>query len=177
MTPAEALRQLVDAVSRVCDWDEGGRVGAALLAAEEVLDATPPAAPQPAGPSLVFTTSQRIGDARINGRFMAIGRGRAVVSKPYRAFKENFAERVRDESRPPLFGPCIVSMALPWEDTCREPHNNGIPLGDVDSPVKCVLDALKLGRVFVDDSQVVALIASKWPRPEQLIVEVTPCAL
>lgn len=177
MTPVEALRQLVAAVSRVCDWDEGGRVGAALLAAEEVLDAAPPAAPQPAGPSLVFTSSAPIGDARINGRFMAVARGRAVTSKAYRAFKENFAARVRDESRPPLIGPCIVSMSLPWDRTCREAHNDGIPFGDVDSPVKCILDALTLGGVFVDDSQVVMLVSSKWPRPEQLIVEVTPCAL
>ena len=126
---------------------------------------------QPA--SLLFTSSAKLSDARINGRFVQGYR----LSKAYRGFKENFAARVHDAARPPLLGPCIVSMALPWRRTCREEHNDGLPLGDVDSPVKCVLDALKLGKVFVDDSQVVTLIASKWPRPEQLIVEVTPCEL
>lgn len=130
---------------------------------------------------MIFTTSASVSDARINGRFVSVARNRVVVSKEYRAFKENFAERVRAamqaSGEATLLGPVAVAVHMPWPRTCREEHNEGIPLGDVDSPLKCILDALKLGGAFVDDSQVVTLVASKWPRPEQLIVEVTPCTL
>lgn len=138
-------------------------------------------------PTLRFTTSASISAAAINGRFVAVGRGRVVVSKAYREFKANLAALVALQlaasGTPPLRGPCIVAIQLPWPRTCREEHNTGIPLGDVDSPVKCILDALRLdpktgmGGAYVDDSQVVSLVVSKWPRPEQLIVEVTPCSL
>lgn len=148
---------------------------------DEALGA-PWAAPQP---SLLFTTSQSISDARINGRFVSVGRGRVVTSKAYRGFKENFAARVAEtlDGAAPLLGPVAVTVHMPWPRTCQQEHNEGIPLGDVDSPLKCILDALKFdpktktGGAFVDDSQVVTLVASKWPRPEQLIVEVTPCTL
>lgn len=130
---------------------------------------------------MIFTTSQHVGDAAINGRFVAVAKRRVVISAAYRGFKENFAERVRTtmqaEGASTLLGPIAVAVHMPWPRTCQQEHNEGIPLGDVDSPLKCILDALKLGGAFVDDSQVVTLVASKWPRPEQLIVEVTPCTL
>lgn len=183
MTPIEALRRLVDAVCHVGDWPDGSRVGSAVEAAELALEQ----APTPTGPPMLFSSSLPISAARINGRFVAVARGRAVTSKAYRGFKESLADDVAQQLElqqlPPILGPCVVSMQLPWERTCREAHNDGIPLGDVDSPVKCVLDALKFdpktgrGGAFIDDSQVVTLVASKWPRPKNLIVEVIPCTL
>lgn len=126
---------------------------------------------------MIYTSSLSIADAAINGRFVAVGRGRMVTSKAYRGFKDNFAAQVRDESRPPLHGPVFVTLQLPYMRTCQQEHNIGIPFGDVDSPIKCILDALKLGGAYVDDSQVVGLLATKWPRPEQLICEVLPWAM
>lgn len=120
---------------------------------------------------MILTTDMPLGNARINGRFVAVGRGHCVTSKTYRGFKEALAGQY---SGPTLRGPVIVSIHEAWDRTCRESHNNGLPLGDVDSPVKCILDALKLGGAYVDDSQVVQLVVAKWPRPEQTIIEVRP---
>ncbi len=120
---------------------------------------------------MILSTSMPLGNARINGRFVAVGRGHCVIGKQYRGFKEALAGQVTGS---PLRGPVIVSIHEHWERTCREAHNNGLPLGDVDSPIKCILDALKLGGAYVDDSQVVQLVVSKWPRPDDTVIEVIP---
>jgi Holliday junction resolvase RusA-like endonuclease len=154
------LATMRDLLRRVVlgDHFEAAEVDAALAEPDEA-------------PSLIITTSQAIEDAAINGRFV----GRYRTSKRYGGFKENFAQRVRDQGAAPLLGPCFVSIAAAFQRTCDQDHNRGLPFGDVDSPVKCILDALKLGGAYIDDSQVCGLLVSKWPRPEQTIVEVTPC--
>ncbi|MBK6920590.1 MAG: RusA family crossover junction endodeoxyribonuclease [Deltaproteobacteria bacterium] len=161
-----ALQQLVDAV-------HSSDASAQREALELARDALVGLMPVPAAPSLIVTTSQPVEDAAINGRFV----GRYRTSKRYGSFKSNLAARVEAMRGATLRGPCFVTIAPAFARTCREEHNAGLPLGDVDSPVKCILDALKLGGAYVDDSQVAGLLVSKWPRPEHTIVEVAPCAL
>ena len=57
----------------------------------------------------------------------------------------------------PLSGPLVLSLREFWPRRHRQGPAVGLALGDVDGPLKGVLDALEDGGVFADDAQIVRL--------------------
>lgn len=119
---------------------------------------------------MIIRTNMPLGLAAINNKFISVGRGRMVVSDDYKRFKEALAGQVTEAM---LKGPVAVSIAEGWTRTHRTGAAAGLALGDVDSPLKCILDALQLGGAFENDAQVVQLVASKSVDPTT-IIEVIP---
>lgn len=108
---------------------------------------------------MIIRTRLPLGLAAINNRYVAVGRGKRVLSKEYRGFKAALAGEC---SLPrPLDGPLCVTVAEAWARQHRTGPAAGLALGDIDSPLKCILDALKEGGAYHDDAQVVRLIAAK----------------
>ena len=58
-------------------------------------------------------------------------------------------------------GPVTVTITSWWPRVHRTGPAAGMPIGDVDAPVKAVLDALARGGALKDDSQVAIVVASK----------------
>jgi len=119
---------------------------------------------------MIIRTDMPLGLAAINRRYVSVGRGRMVLSDDYRRFRDALAGQVNEAA---LRGPVAVSIAEGWTRTHRTGPAAGLALGDVDSPLKCILDALQLGGAFEDDGQVVSLIAAKSVEPST-IIEVIP---
>ena len=108
--------------------------------------------------TMIIRTTMPLGLAAINRRYVSVGRGRMVLAKEYREFRDALAGQVQGS---PLAGPLCVTVAEGWLRTNRTGPAAGLALGDIDSPLKCILDALQHGGAFENDSQVVRLIASK----------------
>lgn len=119
---------------------------------------------------MIVRTDMPLGQAAINRRYVSVGRGRMVLSDEYRGFRDALAGQVIE---PGLAGPVAVTIAEGWTRTNRTGPAAGLALGDIDSPIKCILDALQLGNAFANDSQVVALMVTKAVQPITLI-EVVP---
>lgn len=108
---------------------------------------------------MIIRTSAALGLAAINRRYVSVGRGRMVLASDYRSFRDNLAELCG--GRPPIKGPVCVTVAEAWARRHRNGPAAGLALGDIDSPIKCILDGLQLGGVFENDAQVVRLIVAK----------------
>lgn len=106
----------------------------------------------------VITTS--LAGAAINRRYVG---GRFILSSAYRKAGAQIAKDVRDVygKKPPIDGPIYVQIDLPCLRICRQEFNDGIPFGDIDAPIKCILDALQTAGVFHDDSQITHLVVRK----------------
>ena len=111
-----------------------------------------------------------LGLAAINRRYASVGRGRVVLAQDYRNFRDALAGQIRG---PMLDGPVAVTIAEGWTRTNRTGPAQGLALGDIDSPLKCILDALQLGGAFGNDGQVVSLVVTKAVEKSTLI-EVLP---
>lgn len=107
---------------------------------------------------MIIRITDPLGLAAINRRYVSVGRGKMVLSKEYRHFRDNLAAQVSGAT---LTGPVAVTVAEAWARINRIPEARGIAVGDIDSPLKCILDGLQLGGAFVNDTQVVRLIVSK----------------
>lgn len=130
-----------------------------------------------------MTVSINPGDLRINAAFRVgkDGRGKAVIykSRLYENARAIVGEAamLRMVGRPPLSGPLVLSLREFWPRRHREGAAIGLALGDVDGPLKGVLDALEEGDVFADDAQIVRLeriekfVDAKHPRIEVSVVE------
>ena len=93
--------------------------------------------------------------------------GRVMVRKTgrYRTARAVFGEAVMlqmaAEGLAPLVGPLSVTVRAFWPRTHREGPASGLALGDVEAPLKGVLDALEEGGLFADDAQVLEAKVSK----------------
>lgn len=130
-----------------------------------------------------LTVSINPGDLRVNSAWR-VGkdrRGKAVIYKS-RLYKNaraivGEAAMLRMVGLLPLSGPLVLSLREFWPRQHREGAAVGLALGDVDGPLKGVLDALEEGGVFADDAQIVRLkdvekfIDAKNPRIEVSVRE------
>lgn len=93
-------------------------------------------------------------------------RGRMVVSREGRRFRERVAATLAALGARPLEGPLAVEIELYPPDRRRR---------DLDNCLKSILDALEEGNAYHDDSQVVCLNATKCDpvRGGRLIVRVS----
>jgi Holliday junction resolvase RusA-like endonuclease len=106
------------------------------------------------------------GDLRINAKaqIRKTARGyRIGNSRLYRSAKAYAAQclRVQWAGREPLQGPLSVLIVEEWPRLHRQGPAYGLPLGDLDAPLKGILDALEAAGVVGDDAQVVELRVSK----------------
>lgn len=94
----------------------------------------------------------------------ATGRVRMVEGSPDSTrWRRTMAMAFRDEVRPPLDGPVVVSCGFWFDrsrygpDTRKLPYPTGKTIADLDKLVRNVLDALTDAQVYFDDRQVVML--------------------
>lgn len=101
------------------------------------------------------------GEVAINRRYAKEG----VLAKRWRAGRDEIALHLRQAwRRRPLQCPVMVTIVEHWPT----------PRGDVDSPIKAVLDALQHAEVIVNDRQVVEVTATRAPgRGGSLSIKVT----
>lgn len=71
-----------------------------------------------------------------------------------------------------LEGPVSVVLRFFWKDSHKSGPAEELATGDVDGPVKGVLDSLEAGKVFHDDAQVQSLTVSKHVDPENPRIEI-----
>jgi len=75
--------------------------------------------------------------------------------------------------RAPVAGRVRVELELLFARLHRTGPARGLAVGDVDGPIKAVLDALEEAGVMADDGQVVEVSARKgWGKPPSLTVTV-----
>lgn len=111
------------------------------------------------------------GQIRINRAFQARaipdGRGgkRASVfkSKAWKSGKATIANAALEAmgERKPLIGPVRLTVWMWWPREQQVEHAVGIPLGDIDAPLKAIQDGLADGGVYQDDGQITALVVRK----------------
>lgn len=99
----------------------------------------------------VMTTLQLPFPPSINHCF-SVYRGRWVLSKDARAYRQLVRQRVRSSDARVALGPLAVRLDLFPPDQRRR---------DCDNAQKPILDALQQAGVFVDDSQIVWLLTVK----------------
>lgn len=103
------------------------------------------------------------GRLAVNRAWRAVKRrdGSLGVAKSarYRTARAEFGEAVMlkaaAEGLKPLTGPLSATVVAFWPRTHREGPALGTAVGDVDAPLKGVLDGLEDGGIFADDAQVV----------------------
>lgn len=93
-------------------------------------------------------------------RYWRVWRGRAVKSDEARAYQANVQLQLRGMR--PVTGPVRVHL-----DVVRPAKR-----GDLDNCIKVLLDALK-GRAYLDDSQVVQIVARRFDDKARPRVDVT----
>lgn len=104
------------------------------------------------------------GEGAINRRFVSVARGRMVTAKRYRSFTAAVAEQAQAAAAVHgrfEQGEVAVAIVEYWPRLHRTHGNAGIAFGDVDAPVKAVLDGLKAGGLLDDDARVVEVHAKK----------------
>ena len=133
-----------------------------------------------------FTTEIDPAHLRINAAWR---RGKTRDGKPitYLSAKYSHARAVvataaADASNGWRFvGPVSVTIAIYFRKLTRTGPADGLPWGDVDAPIKGILDALQHSGVLADDGQVIEVYAIKRRDKERPRVEVeiiaTPPAL
>lgn len=127
-------------------------------------------------PALVLTVDMNPGDLSVNSAYRA-GRDRRGVtrvrkSKRYAAAQSLVGEtallELLERGLDPLRGAVRVRVRCYWADA----GSTGLGLGDVDNPIKGILDALQAAGVFADDAQVIGVEVEKHVDPERPRVEV-----
>jgi crossover junction endodeoxyribonuclease RusA len=84
--------------------------------------------------------------------YFSFYRGRPILSKDARVYRQLVRQRVRAAGASPIFGPLAVRLDLHPPDNRRR---------DCDNAQKPILDALQQAGAFVDDSQIVWLLTVK----------------
>jgi Holliday junction resolvase RusA-like endonuclease len=131
--------------------------------------------------ALAFLIEAPPGWAAINRKIS--GRGHKL-SDAYLSFREYAQYAVTLAKAKAAQGGEALELPVPWKriqvqivcywPTCyRKGPRAGIPRGDVDAPVKGILDALEHAGVYTDDAHVCGLLVVKLHDPVQPRVEVT----
>ena len=76
-----------------------------------------------------------------------IARGRIIKCAKWRAAQEELAMMIRAERHPIIAEPVELGIVF----TCARRSKCGLGFGDVDAPVKAIMDALVHGGVLTDD--------------------------
>lgn len=99
------------------------------------------------------------GTGRQNARYA----GGMRLSKGYKSFLDSVKAAVIFSEIPrPLPTSCVgVSVIAYWPRQHRKPPLVGVPFGDIDAPLKGLLDGLEKAGVYTDDSCVIALTVHK----------------
>lgn len=114
---------------------------------------------------MIFTLTVSInpGDLRVNGAWRA-GESWGGDTVIYKSQKYENARAIVGEAAmlrmvgfKPLSGPLVLSLRQFWARRHQQGPAVGLAYGDVDGPLKGVLDALEDGGVFADDAQIVRL--------------------
>ncbi|MDZ4848402.1 MAG: RusA family crossover junction endodeoxyribonuclease [Pirellulaceae bacterium] len=84
--------------------------------------------------------------------FFSYVRGRPVLSKEARAYRQQVRRQIAASGAKPLMGPLAVRIEISPPDQRRR---------DCDNAQKTILDALQNGGAFWDDSQIVWLLTIK----------------
>lgn len=110
------------------------------------------------------------GTGRQNARYA----GGMRLSKGYKGFLGSVKAAVIASGIPlPLPITCVgVSVTAYWPRQHRQPPLVGIPFGDIDAPLKGLLDGLEKAGVYTDDSCIVALTVHKQYDAKQPRLEV-----
>lgn len=90
--------------------------------------------------------------------FFSYLRGRPVLSKEARAYRQQVRRLAIAAGIKPMMGPLNVHIDIFVPDHRRR---------DIDNCFKCVLDALQHAGVFWDDSQIMVLHAVKHPPAQE----------
>ena len=99
------------------------------------------------------------GVGRQNARYA----GKMRLSKQYRTFLDGIRYAAL-QAKIPLPVPCStvgVSVVAYWPRRHRQSGLEGVPYGDVDAPIKGVLDGLEKAGVYTNDACVLALTVHK----------------
>jgi Endodeoxyribonuclease RusA len=98
-----------------------------------------------------------LGHAAINRRY----KFRHVLSDEWRQFQKDLADLARRTmaGRPPLKGEVGLFLDMGWTRERKSGPAKGLAFGDLDAPIKCIMDALAVkkgegGGVYEDDAQV-----------------------
>ncbi len=100
---------------------------------------------------MIMTTLELPWTPSINHCFSVV-RGRPVLSKDARVYRQLVRQCVRSSAAPVSLGPLAVRLELFPPDSRRR---------DCDNAQKPILDALQQAGAFVDDSQIVWLLTIK----------------
>lgn len=96
---------------------------------------------------------------RKNRRHIIVGR-RLINSKEFRAFTKALGEAWIAAGHPRIeAGIWSLTVHSTWPRTRH--LDQPVPLGDVDAPVSCILDAMQAAGVLDDDARIMSLAASK----------------
>lgn len=129
--------------------------------------------------SLRITIPISPGIGRVNGRFTMRRRGKGGSAFPgktasYQRFVDAVAKHAGAAARSSgvrVRGPASVSVTQWWPEA-RHLDDVDVALGDVDGPLKAILDGLQAGGVLDDDARVVEVHARKRVDRERPRVEI-----
>lgn len=86
-------------------------------------------------------------------------------SQAYKGARAKLAEavhlRMMRQGMEPLEGPLVLDVKVHWKREHQEGPAQGLPMGDVDAPLKGILDALEDAGAYAEDAQVVSVCVSK----------------
>jgi Holliday junction resolvase RusA-like endonuclease len=104
------------------------------------------------------------GAFRINNAWGVGANGRPYKRKGVTHGQAALSEAVNAQAAGCLpCGPVRVHLACFMDRTHRKGPAVGLPMGDVDGPIKYVLDSLEKGRLLGDDAQITILHVEKHP--------------
>lgn len=115
-------------------------------------------------------TVEIVGTPPRKNRRHIIVRNRLINSKEFKAFCTALGEAWNAAGHPAIAsGLWRLEVHSTWPRTRH--LDQPVPLGDVDAPVSCVLDALQEAQILDDDARVMTLVASKaqGPNPSTLV--------
>jgi len=122
-------------------------------------------------PLLCVVIEGNPGDGAVN-RAYGTGRGQFHKTAQAKAFARRASKAVRLAIAGPLPGEVFSVVVISYWPRRRH-LAEGLAMGDVDSPLKAVLDALEAGGAFDDDTRVVEVIARKAYDKERPRIEVS----
>jgi Holliday junction resolvase RusA-like endonuclease len=103
----------------------------------------------------------RINKAYRAGRVWNSGRSVIFMGKEYSTAKALLAERLSIDFSSRFEGPIRIKLHFTFNRMIRKGSAVGLPLGDIDGPIKGIFDALADAEVFQDDAQVVQMEVTK----------------
>lgn len=93
-----------------------------------------------------------LGHAAINRRY----KFRHVLSDEWVQFQKDLISLVQDTmaGADPLEGEVGLFLDMGWTRTRKSGPAKGLAFGDLDAPLKCIMDGLAKGGLYTDDAQV-----------------------